>query len=277
MRAERSHVIQQITGKHHPLVKRLRAMARSAELLNGGDVLLETPNLIEDALRSGVEISTVLLRADATPAARSLTRQIPASAARFEVDSKIFPDLTTTQNSPGILALAKQPEWAESDLFRSSPSLLLVVAGVQDPGNLGTLLRAAEAFGATGVLATKGTVSPFNAKAVRAAAGTLFRLPIVANLTTQQVISMLRHEKVTLLASAAGGGSLVAELDLTAPLALALGSEGAGLPRELSEAGTTVRIPMAPQVESLSVASAAAILLYEVARQRDAALTNKRN
>ena len=275
MRAERSRIIKPIAGKHHPLVKRLRAMARSGELLNGGEVLLETPNLIEDALRSGVEISTLLLRADATPAARSLALQIPASAARFEVDSKIFPDLTATQNSPGILALAKQPVWAESDLFRSSSSLLLVVAGVQDPGNLGTILRAAEAFGATGVLATKGTVSPFNAKAVRAAAGTLFRLPIVANLTAQQVVSLLRREKVTLLASAAGGGRPVAEVNLATAVAIALGSEGAGLPRELSEAGTTVRIPMAPQVESLSVASAAAILLYEVARQRAAANQRK--
>ncbi|MBI3933063.1 MAG: RNA methyltransferase [Acidobacteria bacterium] len=266
---------RQIIGRHHPLLKRLRAMVRSGSLLdsgeNAGEVLLETPNLIEDAIRSGVSITAVLIRADASAVARGLLTKMAPGVKRYEVEPILFPELTSTEHNPGIIALASAPVWKQQDLFAGRLPLILVLAGIQDPGNLGTILRAAEAFGASGVLATKGTVSPFNAKSVRAASGTLFRLPIVSGLTTPQVVSLLRREKVALLSSVARGGKLLAEVEVVKPVALALGAEGAGLPRDLELAGIPVSIPMARPVESLNVAAAAAIFLYEIARQRHAA------
>ncbi|MBI2818762.1 MAG: RNA methyltransferase [Acidobacteria bacterium] len=267
--------VQRIAGRHHPLVKRIRGMVRSGDLLDlsntGNEVLLETPNLIEDAIQNGVTINVVLLRGDAPPSVRALRHRIPPGAKQYDVEPKLFPELTSTENNPGIVALAKAPIWKEQDLFAGRPPLVVVLAGIQDPGNLGTILRAAEAFGVTGVLTTKGTVSPYNAKAIRAASGTLFHLPVITNLPAQRIISLLRRENVTLLVSAARGGKSLAEFDVSKPLALALGSEGSGLPRELGEAGLRVSIPMAPPVESLNVATAASVMLYEIARRRQPA------
>jgi TrmH family RNA methyltransferase len=263
----------QITGRHHPLAKRIRAMVRSGLLLDDGEVLLETPNLIEDALRSGIEIRTALIRSDATPAARVVLKRLSAATKIYEIGPSVFSSLSTTENNPGILALAVAPVWKVEDLFAGGQPLVVVLAGLQDPGNLGTILRAAEAFGATGILTTKGTVSPFNAKAIRAAAGSLFRLPRLLNLTPQQIVALLRRKNVSLLSGVAKGGKPVEEMvgkDGNRGIAVAFGSEGAGLPRELDAAGTAVSIPMARQVESLNVATAASVMLYEIARQRAA-------
>ena len=260
-----------IAGRHHPLIQRIRAMVRSGDLLEDGEVLLETPHLIEDAIQSGVAINTLLVRSDAPPPVRALLQRVPGAAKQYSIEPKRFAELTSTENNPGIVALAKAPAWKEKDMFLGRRPLLLVLAGIQDPGNLGTILRVAEAFGATGVMATKGTVSPFNAKAIRAASGTLFRLPVLSSLSPRGIVSLLRRENVALLASTPRGGESLAEIDVSKPLALALGSEGAGLPRELEEAGRRVSIPIAPRVESLNVATAASVMLYEIARQRQSA------
>ena len=256
-------------------------MVRSCTLLDGDEVLLETPRLIEDAMQCGVTVHTALIRSDAPAALRQLLRRVPRGTKLYEVEPKLFPELTSTEESPGIVGLANVPCWKEADLFAGGLPLLVVLAGIQDPGNLGAILRAAEAFGATGVLATKGTVSPFNAKAIRAAAGTLFRLAVLSDFTAPRIISLLRRENVALLASAPRGGTAlagiagVAGIDVTKPLALALGSEGAGLPRELEAAGIHVSIPIASRVESLNVAAAASVMLYEIARQRALASAGK--
>lgn len=257
-----------ITGRHHPLVKRLRAMVRSGNLLDEGEILLETPHLIEDALRSGVAINTLLLRGDAKPSVRSLLQRVPGEARQYYIEPRLFQELTSTESNPGIIALAQAPVWKEQEMFSDGKPLLVVLAGIQDPGNLGTILRAAEAFGATGIMATKGTVSPFNAKAIRAASGTLFRLPMITELSPRAIIDLLRRRNVALLASMPRGGESLAEIDVSKPLALVLGSEGTGLPREFAMAGRRVSIPIAPCVESLNVATAASVMLYEIARQR---------
>lgn len=271
--------VQRIAGRRHPLIKRIRGIVRSGNLLDcsdtGDEVLLETPTLIEDAIQNGVTISAVLFRGDAPPSVRALRHRIPPSAKQYDVEPKLFPELISTETNPGIVALAKAPIWREQDLFAGKQPLLVVLAGIQDPGNLGTILRAADAFGVSGVLATKGTVSPYNAKAIRAASGSLFHLPVITNLPAQRIVSLLRRENVTLLVSAARGGKSLAEFDVSKPLALALGSEGAGLSRELEEAGLRVSIPMAPPVESLNVATAAGVMLYEIARRRQSASTSE--
>ena len=258
-----------IAGRHHPLVKRIRAMVRSGVLLSAGEVLLETPRLIEDAIRSGVPITTLLVARNIPPSLHPLLRRVPATARRYELEPKLLPELSSTENNPGVLAMFKAPHWNEADLFTTRRPLLVILAGIQDPGNLGAVLRSAEAFGASGVLATKGTVSPYNAKALRAASGTIFRLPLLQEMSNSEITSLLRRKKVTILASASRGGASLGTVDVIKPLALALGSEGAGLPRELAAAGKCVSIPIASHVESLNVAAAAAVMLHEIARRRN--------
>ena len=262
---------RKIVGRHHPLIKRIRAMVHSGDLLDDGEILLETPHLIEDAIQSGVAINTLLVRSDAAAPVWELLHRVSGGTKQYSIEPKRFAELTSTENNPGIIALAKASAWKEENMFSGRRTLLLVLAGIQDPGNLGTILRAAEAFGVTGVLATKGTVSPFNSKAIRAASGTLFRLPVLTNFSPRKIVSLLRRENVVLLASTPRGGASLAGINVSKPVALALGSEGAGLPRELEEAGRRVSLPMAPRVESLNVATAAAVMLYEIARQRQSA------
>jgi TrmH family RNA methyltransferase len=255
-------------GRHHPLVKRVRAMLREGDLRHGGEVLLETPTLIEDAVTSGVEITAVLLRSNIGRAARDAVAKIPNPGSVLELDPEWFDRLSSTHHNPGIMALAKAPVWREEDVLSGAKPLVVVLAGIQDPGNCGTILRAAEAFGATGALITKGTVSPFNAKTIRAAAGTLFRLPMLTGLSTKQILMLLSREGIALLTTVAKDGVPLGQVDVTKPSAVALGSEGSGLPPELEAAGECISIPMSRQVESLNVAAAAAVTLYEIARRR---------
>ena len=267
-----------IAGRHHPLVKQVRRMARAADISSDGLVLIETVRLAEEALRSGAAIHKLLICSstggrNSTPRVRSLLKKLRAGTEVCEVASEVFQGLASTETPQGILALARVPSWREQDLFPSGPPLLsplvLVVAGLQDPGNLGTVLRSAEAFGVTGVILTRSTVSPCNAKVVRATAGALFRIPMLRGLTAAEAVTLLRRRRVRLFSSVVGGNKRLPDIDFSGPIAVAIGSEGAGLPPEISAAGRRLTIPMAPVVESLNAAAAAAVILYEIARQRN--------
>ena len=260
---------RKVEGRHNPLVKTVRRMARSGEPSADGLVLLETVRMVEDALASNVAIHQVLVSASAVSGFEGLFEKLPGETQVYEVAPKVFETLVTTETSQGILALAAEPRWSEADLFPTGKlPLLLVLAGLQDPGNLGTLLRTAEAFGATGVLLTRGTVSPYNGKAVRATAGALFRIPMLRGLAAAETVALLRRKRVRLFASVVAGGRRLPEVDLTVPLAVVFGSEGAGVPEEFRAAAELLTIPMAARAESLNVAAAAAVILYEIARQR---------
>ncbi|MBI4441875.1 MAG: RNA methyltransferase [Acidobacteria bacterium] len=265
---KRRALVQVIEGRHHPLLKKVRQMARSGELLCEGEVLLETPKLVEEALASGARISRALVSQPAPQRVKELVSRLSPPAKMYEVSPKLMESVSGTESQQGVLALASAPQWSIEDLFRKSPALLVVLAGVQDPGNLGTVLRAAEAFGATGVLLLRGTVSLYNAKVVRATAGALFRMPTLSGLTEAEAVQLLRENRVPLHCCVAREGKQLEESDLSRPVALAFGSEGRGLPQELMTAGQAVSIPMAGAAESLNVAVAAAVALYEAARQR---------
>lgn len=289
---------RKLEGRHHPLVRRVRRLVRSGELIDAGPddarsgevidsprgsaVLLETPRMVEDALASGVPLSALLVRSNAKSRFTELVARLPAETALYEVAPAVFDTLVTTETSPGLLALADPPSWREQDLFPAgTPALILVLAGLQDPGNLGTILRAAEAFGATGVLLAPGTVSPYNAKALRATAGAIFRIPILRGLSVSEIVSLLRRKRVKIFPTVVSGGLPPSRADFSVPLAVVLGSEAAGVPPEFRAAGEPLTIPLAAHAcpersrgkrgrgaESLNVASAASVILYEIARQR---------
>jgi TrmH family RNA methyltransferase len=172
-----------------------------------------------------------------------------------------------------VAALVRVKQFKLQDTLRGpeiagNPALLLGVAGIQDPGNLGTLLRSAEAFDATGVLLGEKTVSPYNSKVVRASAGSIFRLPIVQSKLTDGV-SWLRERALRLLATSSHQGTPLEEAQLAQAVAIFIGSEAAGLPREvLSAVDDVIMIPHSSKVESLNAGVAASIVLYEAAQQR---------
>ena len=262
-----------LDGRHHPLIKELRRIVRSGVLLAdglqlGGLLLLETARMIEDALASGIEITHLFVRRGAEQRAGGILAALSPDAAIYEVAAEVFDGLPSIETSQGILALARAPQWEENDLFRGGAPLIVVAAGVQDPGNLGAMIRTAEAFKATGMLLTEGTVSPFNAKTVRATAGSVLRLPMLAGLSIAEILKMLSRRDVRLHAALVGQGKPLSEIRFDGPVAVAIGSEGAGLPEALARAGERFSIPISPSVESLNAATATAVVLYEIARQR---------
>jgi TrmH family RNA methyltransferase len=179
-----------------------------------------------------------------------------------------------TEHPQGVAALVEAPQCKMQAMFPPPPRpapLVVIAAGLQDPGNLGTLVRSAEAFGATGMILLPGTVSLWNAKTLRASSGSAFRLPVLA-LTADVAFTALRDHGVRILAAVARDG--YGETDLRGPSALLIGNEGSGLPEAwIAQADARVTIPFSGAVESLNAAIAGSVLLYDAMRQRQKAET----
>lgn len=235
-----------------------------------GQLLLEGPKLVGEAIAAGLALELLALseRASETP----LGRELGAAGVEPRVFSEaLHGSLSEVETSQGVLAIAKAPRFSEAEVLRGIP-LLLIACEIQNPGNLGGLLRTAEAAGATGALLTKGSADPFAWKSLRGSMGSALRLPHLAGLTPDEVLAMLRERRVRLAAADPRAALRYDAADLRAPLAIAVGNEGAGLPEALARAAEVrVAIPLRAPVESLNVGVAAGVLFFEAARQREAA------
>ncbi|MDW8130837.1 MAG: RNA methyltransferase [Bryobacterales bacterium] len=257
--------VQTLSSSANPLLKEIRRAVRAGTLTRDGCCVAETFHLLEEALRSDCRIRAVLVAESVRAAVESHLRGL--SGPRLVVlPDRLFQGIASTETSQGILALVQPPQWTLPQLCRPR-SLVVVLDGLQDPGNAGAILRAAEAFGATGVLALKGTVSLYNPKAVRASAGSLFRVPAICGMEESPALAWLEQQGLELYAASPTGRHLLGETDLTRDCALIIGSEGRGVRPKLRAAAKELRIPTRG-VESLNAAMAATVLLYEASRQR---------
>src|SRR6202142_332726 len=266
--------LRRIEGRHNALVKELRAAFAHGELTADGYCAIEGMRILEEAIRSGLKFKAVFFRASAENRAERLLPQLAAHVQTLLLPDKLFASAVPSETPQGVAALVRcKLSKLEDVLAKSHAGPLLAIAGVQDPGNLGTILRSAEAFGAGGVLLGEGTVSPFNSKVVRASAGSIFRLPI-ARTKLSDAMGLMRKHGLRLVATTSHKGAPLDQAKLSGPLAIFIGSEGAGLAKDLiKEMDEVVAIPQEPQVESLNAGVATSIVLYEVARQK--ALTTK--
>lgn len=251
---------ESITSAANPLLKDVRRAIGRGGLTQDGLCVAETFHLLEEALRSRCEVPVVLV---AESAGKQLGRI--RGARLIVLPDPLLQSISATESAQGVIALVRPPEWTLEDIFPSSP-LVIVLDGLQDPGNAGTIIRAAEAFGATGAVFLKGSVSPHNPKTLRASAGSLFRLPYVAGVEP----AAIRRPGVQLFAAVADAPRSLASADLAAGCALIIGNEARGVSPELRGGTTGISIPTTG-VESLNAAVAGAILLYEARRQRNAA------
>jgi TrmH family RNA methyltransferase len=231
-------------------------------------VAIEGDHLLEEALRSGMVLKTVFVSEH-----RETPKIVPRGVEVMRLAEEVFRSVVETQSPQGVAALLVPPVSVTDDVMGSeSAPLILIAVGLQDPGNLGTLVRSAEAFGATGVLTTPGTVSAWNQKALRASVGSVFRVPVVAVDASE--IEGLKRGGVRLIAAVGSedAGVIAAqEMDFTAACALMIGNEGNGLGAEwISMCDARVTIPCPGAVESLNAAVAGSLLLYEASRQRAA-------
>jgi TrmH family RNA methyltransferase len=258
-----------ISSRQNPLVKELQAIRDDRQ---SPWMFLEGPRLVEEVTRSHqpVEILVWTTAAEADP----VVSAVQAKAKRLcRVANTVFEAVSDVKSPQGVLAIVKRPVWQWDDLLRKTPLPILILDGVQDPGNMATILRTAEAAGAAGIVTTEGTARLFSPKALRGAMGSTLRLPILEHQELEGISRELTKAGYALVGTASQTleGSVISysQFDWTRPSALILGHEGQGLSKSWSRHITSVvHIPMQSPVESLNVAAAAAVLLYESRRQR---------
>jgi RNA methyltransferase, TrmH family len=261
--------LRPVSGRHNQRLKELRLAFRSAGLTTKGECAIEGVKLLEEALRSRRHLETVFFSEAARPLAEKLLPQINARTETLVLPSALFKSVVPSETPQGVAALLKPPVFSSAQLLdRSSDGPLLVVTGLQDPGNLGTIFRSAEAFAAAGIFLTEGTVSPYNSKVLRGSAGSMFRLPFL-QISSAELIPLLRSRGIRMLATSSHQGTPLPQISWKLPLAIFIGNEGAGLSRNLTnQMDEALIIPQASEVESLNAGVAASIVLYESARNR---------
>ena len=267
--------VRVVESKDNARLKELRKALAAAGRSVQGRVGIEGPHLLEEALRAGLRVTTIFV---AQGPNRDLERlldalRVPPETEILRLPAKLLDSALATETPQPIAALVEPPDWSWPhilDARRKGAALILVLAGIQDPGNLGTILRSAEAFGADGVVSLPGTVSAWNPKAVRASAGSVFRIPLLA-VSERECLEELHEAGVKILATTVRAAQPAELVDMAGPVALIIGNEGNGVADDLAaKADARITIPCPGPVESLNAAVAASVLLYEAARQRAA-------
>ena len=255
--------MKEITSSSNPQIKLAAKLRRRRRRQAHGLCLLEGTRLVQDALTMGATFHTCFITAAAADAHPDLVAQIQRVCPLHLVAADLVDKISETVSPQSIVAVAPMPELP----LPSAAAFSLILDGVQDPGNAGTLLRTAAAAGVDQVLFAPGCVDPFNGKVMRAAMGAHFRVPIRILAHWEAVRAALPTGQSLYVASA-DGSILYDEVDWSQPSALVLGSEARGASSPLREKAAAIAIPMAAATESLNVAAAGAVILYEAARQR---------
>jgi TrmH family RNA methyltransferase len=260
-----------ITSPSNPAVRAARKLARpSARARMGGHFLLEGPEGIREALAAGhVPVTVLATERAAARHAGMLNTARSAGSKLLLVAEPLLAGLAQTATPQGLVAVLPGVTRL-LDGLPAAPRLVCVLAEVRDPGNAGTVIRTADAFGADAVATTSGSVDPQSPKAARAAAGSLFHLPVVAGVPWPDLRAALRERRLRLVGADPHAPATVEAAPLEQPVALILGNEAHGLPDAVRDGlDLVVRVPLAGRAESLNLAAAAAVLLYEAARRRE--------
>ncbi len=229
-----------------------------------GKYLIEGENLLEEAVKNGAEVETVLLRRGCEKLPNSLADRA------FVLDEKLFDKLAQTETSQGIMAVVAKPETDKAD-FVGQDGNFIVLDRLQDPGNIGTILRTADAAGYRLAIVMKGTADIFSPKTVRAATGSLFRMPVVFLDSVSELREFTKAAGKKLVATCFDTQRYYFDEDLTNNIALVIGNEGNGICEEIIESSDLkIKIPMQGNIESLNASVAAGILMYEAMRDKKA-------
>ena len=260
---------EHISSRQNPLVARFRAAASGLDEA----ILLDGVHLLDDALEAGaaLEVVAVLEAADAEAAAAA-DRARARGMRVVSVSGAVLRAISPVRTPSGIVALAARPASSLARALAAPPQLVFLLADIQDPGNVGAIIRAAEGCGATGVVAGPGTADPYGWKALRGSMGSALRLPLAVRQALPEATAAAQACGLRVYAAVPRGGTPLPACRLAGPAAILLGGEGAGLDADLlARADEQLTIPMRRGVESLNVATAAALIAYEAMRQRDGA------
>ena len=260
---------REVTSPANSLIKVFRR-ALAEGTTKQGWLAVEGPFLVEEALNAAPNVKThsILVASGAAEKFSALLDRLPALAEVTQVTDRLFESVAQTPSPQGIAALAELPTYKLEEVVAAAKPLLVVACRLQDPGNLGTMMRTAMAFSASAFLTLQETVSPFNPKAVRSSAGAIFRLPLVCGLNPNEALPYLSVH-VRIVAAERNSPASLAQADLRGPIAILVGREASGLPEEIARyASQLLSIPIRKEVDSVNAATAASIFLYEAARQK---------
>ena len=248
-------------GKHNPKLIELRKALQRTDTTLEGLLPIEGPKLLQEAVRSGIEVMDVFKRRGVE------LSEVPSNANVYELDALTFKTIQSTESSQGVVALVRPRSFSLRSILSVPNPRIIVLGRLQDPGNVGTIIRVAESFSATGCLALTGTVNVYNAKTVRASAGSVFRLPHVWNLEIAELARQLLAAGVQLVGTSPSAERTIENWDWHKPVAVLVGNEGGGLAdEELDFCHAVLRIPQNNSVDSLNSAIAAALILYEASK-----------
>lgn len=247
-----------ITSRDNAKLKLVRAVRDGRE---GGLIFVEGVRLVQEVLRSNLEVVHAVASANFDLAAR-----VPGLRDPLLVEPNLFPSISDTENSQGVLALVRRPVWA---LDQITAGLAVLLHRVNNPSNLGAVIRTAEAAGVAGIITTTGSADAFSPKALRASMGSAFRLPIVEGLDFDDAIAWSRDRGLLSTAADISSEASYTDVDWNVPRLVVFGSEAHGLDkRDLAAIDEKILIPMENEVESLNLAVSSGIILFEAKRQR---------
>lgn len=260
--------LKTITSRQNSFVARFRAAAvrRAAAT----PMLLDGVHLIADALEARLKIVALAFteRFPLGSIEAVVSRARAAGAETCAVASSVMEAMSPVRSPSGVVALAEPPAWTLDSVVGAARPLVVAAMDVQDPGNVGAIVRSAEAGGATGVALCGASADPFGWKALRGSMGSALRLPVVST-DLDMLVTSVRNRAALIVATVPRGGLPPDQVDLKGPVVLLLGGEGPGLPAPVVDgADALISVPMRPPVESLNVAVATALLVYEASRQR---------
>jgi TrmH family RNA methyltransferase len=256
--------VTHLSSSRNPVVQEIRRAAAGGRPTDQGLLVAEGPHLVEELLRSPWELNTLVVTPETLPAWEAGARD--ADLETIVVPSKIFSAISSTETTQGVLALVRPSRWDWDDLQSERP-LIVALDGVQDPGNAGTIIRSAEGFGATGIVFLTGCVRVANPKLMRAAAGSLFRLPYLESVEREVLLRTAQSNGLSIYSLSIGHDRSISDVRWTEPCIIVVGSEGGGISQAVSRAAEPISIPMR-QVESLNAGVACSIALFEASRQR---------
>jgi len=268
--------IVHLTSRTNPVIQTLRLVASVSRRAPKDLVAAEGIRVLEEIETRGAPVQAVVLSEGfgLAPREKGLLDRWNAGKVRlYRTTESLFKPLSQVRSPQGAIALVRLPRLSLDAVHPGTAPLLVFAADLQDPGNLGTVIRTAAAAGATMVCVSAGSASPRNPKAVRASAGSLFRIPVVEGAAVSDFLDYCGRHSISAYRTDVRHGTSYLEADLRSPCAILLGNEGGGIPEAEFPGLGALRIPMAGGVESLNVAMAAAVILFEAARQRTPAGT----
>jgi len=256
--------LKDITSRENSIYKFIKALSQKKVRENSGLFLIEGNRLLEEANNRGVKIKFLIINktVESVP-------KINQDCQVLRLSGNLFKKISDTVSPQGIIAVLEQIEISLADVTSGTNPLVVVLNGLQDPGNLGTIIRTSAAVGATAVLLTKGTVDLYNPKVIRSTMGSLFQVPIVNGLNDDEAVKWLNHHSINIMVADLDGKEYYHSANFKEPFALVIGNENRG-PSDIwrKEDYKKIKIPILGSTESLNASVAAGIILYEAVRQR---------